>query len=161
MQISDIHNEALQLLNSDSSDYDSAKLMPYTNAGIAYVQSLRIAANDPEVIAQAVTTYSSPITKPTDFFSFVPQKSSYPVVLQDGKIKTTSSSFPQVTFKYSKGISRVSSVTDTFPIPDEYAYFVAEYIKTALKSDNNNIDVAQDLEILNADIQAFLKAKGG
>ena len=160
MQISDIHSQALQFLNSDNSDYESAKLMPYTQDGIAYIQNQRIAANDPDVITQATTTFASPITKPNDFFCFIPQKSSYPIIIDSGKIKTTSSSYPQVTFKYAQKVARVNYTTDTFPLPDEFAGFVAQYISIRLQSDNS-MDVLQDINLLQADIQAFLKAKGG
>lgn len=160
MQISDIHSQALQLLNSDNSDYESAKLMPYCQDGIAYIQNQRIAANDPDVITQATTTFASPITKPSDFFCFIPQKSSYPVIIDGGKIKTTSSSYPQVTFKYAQKVARVNYTTDVFPLPDEFAGFVAQYISIRLQSDNS-MDVTQDINLLQADIQAFLKAKGG
>lgn len=160
MQISDIHSQALQLLNSDNSDYESAKLMPYCQDGIAYIQNLRIGANDPDVITQATTTYTTPINKPSDFFAFVPPKSNYPVIISDGKVKPTSSSFPQVTFKYAKSVPRVNYITDTFPLPDDFAGFVAQYISIRLQSDNS-MDITQDNAILQADIQAFLKAKGG
>lgn len=160
MQISDIHSIALQLLNSDNSDYDTAKLMPYTQDGISYIQNQRIASNDPDVITQATTTFANPINKPSDFFAFVPPRTQYPVVVADGKIKTNSSSFPQVTFKYAKSVARVNYINDTFPLPDEFAGFVAQYISIRLQSDNS-MDISQDTAILQADIQAFLKAKGG
>ena len=160
MNISDIHSQALQLLNSDNSDYDSAKLMPYCQDGIAYIQNQRISANDPDVITQATTTFASPINKPSDFFAFVPPKSNYPVIIQNGQIKTTSSSYPQVTFKYAQKVPRVNYVTDNFPLPDEFAGFVAQYISIRLQSDNS-MDVSQDMTILQNDINAFLKAKGG
>jgi hypothetical protein len=160
MLISDIHAAALQLLNSDNSDYDAPKLMGYTNDGILYVQNIRIQSNDPEAITQATTTFLAPIAKPVDFFAFVPPKSSYPVNFIGGQIVPINSSFQSVTFKYSRKANRVVSITDTFPLPDEFSGFVAQYISCRLQSDNS-MNVTQDLNILQNDISAFLKAKGG
>lgn len=160
MLISDIHASALLLLSSDNDDYNSTKLMVYTNDAILFVQNVRIQALDPEVITQSTTTFSSPITQPTDFFSFIPQKSAYPIILRGGKIIPINNSFPSVTFKYSQKANRVSNVTDTFPLPDEFSGFVARYISCRLQSDNS-MDVTQDMTMLQNDITAFIKAKGG
>lgn len=160
MVISEIHAMALQLLNSDSSDYETGKLIVYCNDGILFVNNQRIQALDPDVITQTTTTYANPISTPTDFFTFIPQKSNYPVILAGGKITPTSSSYPQVTFKYAKKLPRVTTISDTFPMPDEFSGFVAQYISCRLQSDNS-MDVTQDLSILSQDIQAFVKAKAG
>lgn len=159
MQISDIHSQALQLLNSDNSDYESAKLMPYTQGAIAKMQDLRIEVNDPNVITQATTTFTNPINIPSDFACTVPKGASYPIIQIDGKIKPTSSSFPQVTFKYAKTIPDVNYVTDVFPLPDYFAWFVAQYIKIQLELDNS-MDVSQDVQLLQDRIDSYRKSRG-
>jgi hypothetical protein len=158
MQISDIHALALQLLNSDTSDYDSAKLMTYTNPGIYYVQNLRVSSKDPEVIKELVITGT--ITKPSDFFAFFPPTSQYPVNAMGSTISLAVGAPPSVKFRYSTKVSRVNSSSDNFPLPDEYADIVASYISTRLQSDNS-MNVQQDIDILDRDTNAFAKAKGG
>lgn len=158
MQINDIHVLSLSMLNSDSSDYDSTKLMTYTNAGLTYIQDLRIQAKDPTVITQLTVTGT--ITRPTDFFTFFPQTSSYPLLATGNTISLAYGAPPSVVCKYAQKIARVTSVTDTFPMPDEYADFVAFYISIRLQSDNS-MNVKQDMSILANDTTAFIKAKGG
>lgn len=158
MLISEIHALALQLLNSDTSDYDTAKLMSYTNPGITYIQDLRIGAKDPEIKKSIVITGT--ITKPTDFFGYIPQQSSYPILASENTISLAPGAPPSVLLYYSVKCPRVTSPTDTFPLPDEYADFVASYISIRLQSDNS-MNVTQDMSILQNDVNAFIKAKGG
>ena len=159
MLISDVHAQALQLLNSDTSDYPAEKLMPYTNDGINYINNLRIGAKDPEVVKQV--TITTDIQKPSDFCSFVPPNSSYPLNAFGSTISRQPGAPPIVVFKYSTKVSRVSSAGDTFPLPDEYLGYVAQYIDIRLKEDNGNVDVTQLMNILANDTNAFIKAKGG
>jgi hypothetical protein len=158
MQISDVHALALSMLNSDLSDYDSTKLMTYTNAGIGYVQNLRIEGKDPLVKTQL--TITGTISRPSDFFGFLPPSSAYPLIATGTNISLAPGAPPSVDFFYSQMAARVSNVTDAFPLPDEYSDFVAYYISIRLQSDNS-MDVTQDLSILANDVNAFIKAKGG
>lgn len=158
MQIAEVHALALQLLNSDTGDYDSTKLMAYTNDGIAYINNLRIQANDPEVIKSV--TITADITKPDDFFGFIPQKSAYPLSAIGTTISRLPGAPPSVVFKYSTKPNRVSNINDTFPLPDEYAGYVASYISIRLQSDNS-MNITQDMTMLDRDTTAFIKAKGG
>lgn len=158
MQISDIHAQALQLLNSDSSDYDSPKLMVYTQPGIDYIQNLRIGASDPEVIKEIVITGT--IAKPSDFFAFSPPKSSYPINAIGNTISLAIGAPPSVKLRYTTKATKVTNASDTFPLPDEYAGLVASYISIRLQSDNS-MNVTQDMTILANDTNALIKAKGG
>lgn len=158
MQISEIHALALQLLNSDTSDYDTTKLMTYTQPAIDYINNIRISAKDPETIKQITITGTIP--KPADFFGFVPQTASYPLLAIGNTISLAYGAPPSVVFKYSTKAARVGNPNDDFPLPDEYAGFVAYYISIRLQSDNS-MNVTQDITMLNNDITAFVKAKGG
>lgn len=160
MQISDIHALALEMLNSDSGDYETSKLMSYTNDGISYINNIRIQARDPEVIKTlTLTAQSTP--KPSDFFGFMPPTSAYPVIAIGTTLEKAIGAPPTVAIKYSTKPLRVTGVSDDFPLPDDYAGYVAQYIKIKLKDDNNDTDVTQDLKLLNLDTDAFIKAKGG
>ena len=158
MQISDIHALALQLLNSDASDYDTTKLMSYTNAGISYIQNLRVGAKDPETIKQLVITAT--ITKPADFLAYSPATAVYPLIINGTTIERAPGAPPSVVLKYSTKATRVANQSDTFPLPDEYADMVASYISIRLQSDNS-MNVTQDMSILANDTNALIKAKGG
>lgn len=153
--IADIHNLALQLLNSDTSDYDATKLLAYTNDGILFTQNTRIGANDPETMKTlAVTT---PVSKPSDYLGLV---GIFPVDTTGTTITRLTGAPASVTIKYKIKLTRVTATSDTFPLPDEYMGFVASYISLRLQ-DDNSMDVTQGLTILKQDIEAFIKAKGG
>jgi hypothetical protein len=160
MQINDVHAIALQLLNSDSSDYEPVKLMSYTNPGIFYINNLRIAAKDPETIKKLVV--SGTIDKPTDFFAFSPATASYPLIVNGNTIELSPGAPPTVSLKYTTKPAIVSNQADTFPLPDEYADMVASYIAIRLKKDNKQTkSVEWDFAILDRETNALIKAKGG
>jgi hypothetical protein len=160
MQINDVHALSLQLLNSDSSDYEVVKLMSYTNAGISYINNLRIAAKDPETIKKIVI--SGTTTKPVDFMAFSPAAASYPLIVNGNTIELAPGAPPTVLLKYTTKPSRVEGQGDTFPLPDEFADLVASYIAIRLKKDNKQSRSVQwDFEILDRETNALIKAKGG
>jgi len=142
----------------DIGDDDPGKLMAYTNPAISFINNSRVAARDPETIKQIVI--KDPIAKPDDFLAFSPPTAVIPVVITDGMVTRAPGAPPSVVLKYSIKVARVSNVNDTFPLPDEYADMVALYIMIRLKKDNNT-PMAEELTILDRDVQAFVKAKGG
>lgn len=158
MQISDIHALALSFLNSDESDVEPGKLMSYTNPAILYVNNIRVGAKDPETIKSIVIT--APITKPTNFLAYSPPTAVFPLNINGTMIERASGAPPSVVLKYSTKCPRVSNAADTFPMPDEYSDMVAFYIAIRLKKDNNKTQ-AEEMTMLDRDIQALVKAKGG
>jgi len=160
MQISEIHALALELLNSDTSDYEPTKLMSYTNPGILYINNIRVAAKDPETIKQVIIT--TPIIKPTDFLGYSPPTAAFPLVINNGMIERSPGAPPSVVLKYTIKPARVSKQADIFPLPDEYADMVASYIQLRLKRGNDDeISLKEDFDILDRETSALAKAKGG
>jgi len=160
LTINDVYTDFLHMLNdSDTSDYPSTRVMPYLNDGIQFIQSVRIGARDPEVIS--TVTVTTPAAKPVDFFSFVPATAAYPIDASGSTLTRLAGAPSSVVVKYSKKVTRVTSTADTFPLPDEYAGFVASYANIRIREDNGNFDATAQMKILQSDIEAFVKAKGG
>jgi hypothetical protein len=158
MLVSDIINLAAKRMDFDVDDYDNQVMILHINSGIARINNGLIKANDPEVIKEM--TMTGTITKPSDFFGFIPQKSSYPLIAVGNTISLAYGAPPSVKFKYSTTKARLTSVNDTIPLPDYCIGELVDYVCIHLQNDLE-ANVTQDTALATSDEALLFSAKGG
>jgi hypothetical protein len=105
-------------------------------------------------------TMTGTITKPSDFFGFIPQKSSYPLIAVGNTISLAYGAPPSVKFKYSTTKARLTSVNDTIPLPDYCIGELVDYVCIHLQNDLE-ANVTQDTALATSDEALLFSAKGG
>jgi len=158
MLVSGIIDFVAKRLDLDVDDYYTEVMILNTNAAIARINNGLIKANDPEVIKQMTITGTT--AKPDDFFGFIPQKSSYPVIIDGSNIKLSYGAPASVTFKYSTFKSLLTTVNDTIPLPDYCLGEIVDYVCIHINNDFE-ANVTQDVGLATSDETLLFNAKGG
>jgi hypothetical protein len=158
MLVSGIIDLAAKRLDLDVDDYYTEVMILNINAAIARINNGLIKANDPEVIKQM--TITGTITKPSDFFAFIPQKANYPLICEGNQIRMAYGAPPSVVFKYSTFKPLLTTVADTIPLPD---YCISEIVDYVCIHINNDFEanVQQDVGLATSDETLLFSAKGG
>lgn len=158
MLVSDIINLAAKRMDLDVDDYDDQVMILHINSGIARINNGFIKANDPEVIKQV--TITTEITKPSDYFGQIPQKSAYPIIVSATTISRAIGAPPSVVFKYSTFKPLLTNVSATIPLPDYCISELVDYVCIHLQNDIEAV-VTQDVALATSDETLLFAAKGG
>jgi hypothetical protein len=158
MLVSDIINLAAKRMDLDEDDYDIQVMILHINSGIARINNGLIKVNDPEVVKQL--TITGTITKPSDFFGFIPQKSAYPLICAGNTISLAYGAPPSVVFKYSTSKPLLTTVADVIPLPDYCIGEMVDYVCIHIQNDIE-ANVSQDTGLATSDETLLFSAKGG
>lgn len=158
MLVSGIIDLAAKRLDLDVDDYYTEVMILNINAAIARINNGLIKVNDPEVIKQM--TITGTITKPSDFFAFIPPKAAYPLICAGNQISLAYGAPPSVVFKYSTFKPLLTSVSDAIPLPDYCISEIVDYVCIHINNDFE-ADVQQDIGLATSDETALFSAKGG
>ena len=158
MLVSGIIDLSAKRLDLDVDDYYQEVMILYINGAISRINNGFIKVNDPECIKQM--TISGTITKPADFFGFIPAKASYPIICSGNTISLAYGAPPSVVLKYSTFKPLLTSIGDTIPLPD---YCISEIVDYVCIHINNDFEanVSQDTALASSDEALLLSAKGG
>lgn len=158
MLVSDIINLSAKRMDLDVDDYEESVMILHINSGIARINNGLIKVRDPETIKEMVITGTT--TKPTDFFGFIPQQSSYPINVIGNTISLAIGAPPSVKLRYSTFKPRLTSVSDVIPLPDYCIGELIDYVCIHLQNDLES-NVTQDTALATSDEELLFSAKGG
>jgi hypothetical protein len=109
-------------------------------------------------------TITGTITKPSDFFAFVPQKANYPLICEGNQIRLAYGAPPSVVFKYSTFKPLLTGTGDTILLPDYCISEIVDYVVLHYRDDIGEDDVArlaQSTNLYSSDESLLFSAKGG
>ena len=158
MLVSGIIDLVAKRLDLDVDDYYPEVMISHINGSISRINNGLIKANDPEAIKQMTITGTT--AKPADFFGFIPQKSSYPVLIDGDNIKLKYGAPASVVFTYSTFKPLLTTVSDTIPLPDYCLGEIVDYVCIHINNDFE-ANVTQDVGLATSDEALLFSAKGG
>ena len=158
MLVSGIIDLAAKRLDLDVDDYYQEVMLLHINGAVARINNGFVKVHDPECIKQM--TITGTVTKPSDFFAFIPQRASYPIICEGNTISLAYGAPPSVVFKYSTSKPMLTTVSDVIPLPD---YCIGEIVDYVCIHINNDFEanVAQDTGLAISDETLLFSAKGG
>ncbi len=158
MLVTDIINLAAKRMDLDVDDYDQSVMILHINSGIARLNNGLVKARDPETIKEIIITGTT--AKPTDFFGFIPQTSSYPINIVGNNIVLANGAPASVKLRYSTFKPLLTSISDTIPLQDYCMGELVDYVCIHLQNDIE-ATVTQDVALATSDETLLFSAKGG
>ena len=151
MKISDVVSDMrVSLSDVDAIEYSTAELVQYINYALIYISKILINIGHADVKKQVTVTNNMNI--PSDFSQLIGKYPIYPV---GGVFKTYE---PEgVDVLYYANLPKVSSVSDTIALRDEFAPILI-YFATMIAGNRNEFDVSQDERLLDRITQLIVGA---
>lgn len=155
MTVDNAINRIRQETHDISKEYSDERCIQFLNTAIQQVSALLISAKWPVLVKETLIHDGDSIPQ-----NYLNACGTYPLMMTDGKAYITDDAYKEVNFRYFATPDMVETNTDSLPFTHDAINDVIVKSAVLLALNENEYDITQDTNIVNALQQAISAGMG-